>query len=479
MSKHIDKPLFKQISEESARLNLKSYLIGGFVRDLILERPSKDIDIVVLAENRADQKVGIELAKAVSKLGGKQRKISIYKTYGTAALQFDEWALEFVGARKESYASHSRNPEVKAGSLIDDQRRRDFSINALSISLNQEDFGEVHDPFDGLLDMEQKIIRTPLEPKLTFSDDPLRMLRAIRFSGQLDFTIEENTLQGIKENASRISIVAPERIADEFNKMLLCKLPSVPLALMETCGLMKEIFPEITALKGVEEVEGKRHKDNFYHTLQVVDNISENTDNLWLRWTALLHDIGKPVTKRFDEKIGWTFHSHEFVGSKLVPKIFQRLRLPMNDKMKYVKKLVMLSSRPVVLSQDSVTDSAMRRLLMDAQEDIEDLMTLCEADITTKNKKKQERYLKNFELVRLKLKEVEERDKIRNWQPPVSGEEIMSAFDIQPSKAIGDIKSSIKEAILNGDLENNKEEAWKFMVKLGTEMGLKLKKTKA
>lgn len=478
LANKIDHKLFHQIGEEAKKLNLDAYLIGGYVRDLLLERQSKDVDIVVVNQGQDDQKAGINLAKAVSKLGGKERKLSIYKNFGTAALSFGDWHLEFVGARKESYRSHSRNPDVQAGSLIDDQKRRDFTINALSIGLNESDFGNLHDPFDGISDLKNGIVKTPLEPEQTFSDDPLRMLRAIRFSGQLKFMIHNHTLKGIREQAKRIKIIAPERIAEELNKMLLCETPSKPLALLEKCGIMELILPEITALKGVEEVEGKRHKDNFYHTLQVVDNISQNTENLWLRWTAFLHDIGKPVTKKFDEKVGWTFHGHEFVGSKMVPKIFKRLHMPLNDKMKYVKKLVMLSSRPVVLSQDFVTDSAVRRLLFDAQEDIDDLMTLCEADITTKNQKKMQRYLKNFELVRKKLKEVEERDKIRNWQPPISGEEIMKAFDIEPSKAIGDIKNSIKEAILNGEVPNDKERAWDYMLKLGEEMGLKVKLSK-
>ncbi len=478
LAEKIDHKLFHQIGEEAKKLKLDAYLIGGYVRDLLLDRQSKDVDIVVVNQGQDDQKAGIKLAKAVAKLGGKERKLSIYKNFGTAALSFGDWHLEFVGARKESYRSHSRNPEVQAGSLLDDQKRRDFTINALSLGLNERDFGNLHDPFDGISDLKKGIIRTPLEPEQTFSDDPLRMLRAIRFSGQLGFMIQEHTLQGIKEQAKRIKIIAPERIAEELNKMLLCKTPSKPLTLLEKCGIMELILPEITALKGVEEVEGKRHKDNFYHTLQVVDNISQNTDNLWLRWTAFLHDVGKPVTKRFDEKVGWTFHGHEFVGSKMVPRIFKRLHMPLNEKMKYVKKLVMLSSRPVVLSQDFVTDSAVRRLLFDAQEDIDDLMTLCEADITTKNQKKMQRYLKNFEHVRKKLKEVEKRDKIRNWQPPISGEEIMKAFDIQPSKEIGDIKNSIKEAILNGEVPNDKEKAWAYMLKLGEEMGLKVKLSK-
>lgn len=469
---NIDSDIFHKIGEEAGKRGLRAYLIGGYVRDLILDRPSKDVDIVVVRETEDDQSAGIELAKAIANLDSKKRKLSIYKNFGTAALSFDEWHLEFVGARKESYRSHSRNPEVQAGSLIDDQRRRDFTINALSIGLNEDDFGNLHDPFDGLADLEAKIIKTPLEPEQTFSDDPLRMLRAIRFSGQLGFKISEHTLQGIKEQSHRVKIVAPERVAEEVNKMLLCNKPSVPLALLEECGIMNLILPEITALKGVEEVEGKSHKDNFFHTLQVVDNISRNTQNLWLRWTAFLHDIGKPVTKRFDEKVGWTFHAHEFVGSKMVPKIFKRLHLPLNEKMKFVRKLVMLSSRPVVLSQEDVTDSAVRRLLFDAQDDIDGLMTLCEADITTKNKTKMDRYLKNFRLVRSKLKEVEERDRIRNWQPPISGEEIMQAFGIKPSKAIGDIKNSIKEAILNGEVPNDKAKAWDFMIKKGEEMGL-------
>lgn len=472
LSDKINIPLFKEIGEEAHKRNLKAYLIGGFVRDLLLNRDSKDVDIVVVNHQENHQHAGIELAKALASKKARNEHVNIFKTYGTAALSLEDWHLEFVGARKESYSRDSRNPEVKAGSLMDDQKRRDFSINALSIALNPEEFGDLFDPFNGIADLEKKRIVTPLEPEKTFADDPLRMLRAIRFSGQLNFEIDPATLKGIKEQAKRIKIVAPERIADEFNKMLLCDKPSKPLALLESCGIMPIILPEITALKGVEEVEGKRHKDNFFHTLQVVDNISENTSNLWLRWTALLHDIGKPVTKRFDEQHGWTFHGHEFVGSKMVPTIFKRLHLPLNEKMKYVKKLVMLSSRPVVLSQDFVTDSAVRRLLFDAQEDIDDLMTLCEADITTKNKEKLHRYLKNFELVRNKLKEVEERDKIRDWQPPVSGEEIMEAFDIKPSKVIGDIKNTIKEAILNGDLPNDKEQAYAYMLKLGKELGL-------
>ncbi len=457
--------IFSYISEASQELNLECYVIGGFVRDYILRRKSaKDIDIVVVGS-------GIDLAKKVAFLLPNKPKVQIFKTYGTAMLRFKDIEVEFVGARKESYTKESRNPKVSSGSLIDDQNRRDFTINALTISLNSDNYGELLDPFDGIQALKNKIIKTPLNPDITYSDDPLRMMRAIRFSSQLNFTIEEKSLLAITKNSERFKIITKERIVDELNKILLSAQPSIGLKLLYQTKLLPYILPELSALHGVEQVKGQKHKDNFYHTLQVVDNISRNTNNLWLRWAALLHDIGKATTKKFDKNIGWTFHGHEYVGSKMVKKIFIRLKMPLNEKLKYVQKIVMMSSRPVILAEN-VTDSAVRRLIFDAGEDIEDLMIHCEADITTKNVTKEKQYLNNFKIVRQKIKEVEERDRVRNFQPPVSGELIMKTFDLNPCREIGLIKESIKEAILDGKIANDYDEAYQFMLDKAEALGL-------
>ena len=462
----IDQPIFKILGDIADELGLEAYVIGGFVRDYFLQRKTaKDIDIVVIGS-------GISLAKEVAKRLKGSPEISIFKNYGTAMVKHQDLELEFVGARKESYQKHSRNPSIENGSLEDDQNRRDFTINALAIGINKNNFGELLDPFDGLADLKRKVIRTPLEPSLTFSDDPLRMLRAIRFAAQLDFEIALDSLQAIGQNNNRIRIVSKERIVVEINKILQSEKPSKGLALLHKTQLLQEIFPELKALQGIEEIEGQKHKDNFWHTLEVVDNIAKTTDNLWLRWAALLHDIGKAPTKKFHKKIGWTFHGHEFVGSKMVYRLFKRLKMPLNDKMKYVQKMVLLSSRPIVLSEEFVTDAAVRRLVFDAGNDVDDLMTLCEADITTKNPKKQKRYLNNFKLVRKKIKEVEERDRIRNFQPPITGEIIMKTFNVKPSKEIGIIKEVIKEAILEGEIPNEYEAAFHLMLKKGKELGL-------
>ncbi len=465
--KAIQHPIFKLIGESSEELNMGSYVIGGFVRDYFLKRGiPKDIDIVAVGS-------GIELAKKVaSKLKGNPQ-VSIFKNFGTAMVKYQDLELEFVGARKESYHRDSRKPIVEDGTLEDDQNRRDFTINAMAIALGRKTFGQLLDPFSGISDLEKKCIKTPLEPGITYSDDPLRMMRAIRFATQLNFTIELNSLQAITEHKDRIKIISKERIVDELHKILMSEKPSIGFKLLHQTGLLPIILPELTALQGIEEIEGQRHKDNFWHTLEVVDNISENTDNLWLRWAALLHDIGKAPTKRFHKKIGWTFHAHEFVGSKMVYKLFKRLRLPLNDKMKFVQKMVMMSSRPIILSEEHVTDSAVRRLVFDAGEYVEDLMTLCEADITTKNPRKQRKYKNNFQTVRQKIIEVEERDHVRNFQPPVSGEEIMQVFNLKPSKEIGIIKDAIKEAILEGEIPNEYEAAYQFMLEKGKQMNLK------
>ncbi|MGO3707628.1 CCA tRNA nucleotidyltransferase, partial [Mesonia hippocampi] len=423
--------IFDYITQAADNLSVDTYAIGGFVRDYFLNRGNaKDIDIVAVGS-------GIELAQEVARLLPNHPKVQVFKTYGTAMLRAFDIEVEFVGARKESYTENSRNPEVIQGSLEDDQNRRDFTINALALQLNKENFGKLLDPFKGLSDLDKQIIRTPLNPDITYSDDPLRMLRAIRFATQLGFTIEEKSLSAITKNHERIKIISKERIVEELNKILLATKPSLGFALLRKTKLLPLILPELSALQGIEEVEGQRHKDNFWHTLEVVDNIAQNTDNLWLRWAALLHDIGKAPTKRFDKQIGWTFHGHEFVGNKMVYRLFKRMRMPLNEKMKFVQKMVLMSSRPIVIAKDFVTDSAVRRLIFDAGDYIEDLMTLCEADITTKNPKRYEKYHKNFQIVRQKIKEVEERDHIRNFQPPVSGEEIMQVFNIKPSREIG------------------------------------------
>ena len=461
----ISQEIFSIISQASKKLDIKSYVIGGFVRDYFLKRgTAKDIDIVAVGS-------GIDLANQVSKLLPNKPKVQVFKTYGTAMLRFKDIEIEFVGARKESYVEESRNPEVSEGTLEDDQNRRDFTINALALSLNEENFGELVDPFEGMKDLQNQVIKTPLNPDITYSDDPLRMMRAIRFATQLGFEIEENSLAAITKNAKRLEIITRERIVDELHKILASKKPSIGFLLLEKTNLLPQILPQLIALKGVEEVEGQKHKDNFYHTLEVVDNIALNTNDVWLRWAALLHDIGKAPTKKFSKKVGWTFHGHEFVGSKMVYKLFARLKMPLNTKMKFVQKMVLLSSRPIVLAS-KVTDSAVRRLIFDAGEDIHSLMTLCEADITTKNPSKFKKYHQNFELVRTKIKEVEERDHIRNFQPPISGEEIMSAFNLQPCREIGIIKEAIKEAILEGEIPNEHEASYQFMILKGMSLGL-------
>ena len=464
--KHFKHPVFEIISEEADHLHFETYAIGGYVRDLFLRRKSKDIDIVCVGS-------GIQLAEAVAKKLGRKAKLSVFRNFGTAQIKWKDLEVEFVGARKESYNRDSRNPIVENGTLDDDLNRRDFSINAIAICLNKERFGELIDPFNGLDDLDDLIIRTPSDPDITFSDDPLRMMRAVRFASQLGFFIIPETFEAIERNKERIRIISQERITEELNKILLSPRPSVGLDLLEKTGLLQIVLPEVTDLKGIETKEGIGHKDNFSHSLMVLDNVSRNSDNLWLRWAALLHDIGKPKSKRFDPKIGWTFHAHEFVGVKMIKPIFLRLKLPLSDKLKYVEKLVLLHMRPIVLADDEVTDSAVRRLLFEAGDDIDDLMLLCEADITSKNPEKVKRFLRNFQLVRQKLKELEEKDRIRNFQPPIDGLQIMEMFNLPPGREVGELKSAIKDAILDGIIPNEYDAAYQYLMKIATEQNLK------
>ncbi|SDG71078.1 CCA tRNA nucleotidyltransferase [Mucilaginibacter sp. P25] len=465
MQQHLRHPVFSVISRLAGEQNVQAYAIGGFVRDIFLNRPSKDIDIVIIGN-------GIAFAEVVANT--LRVKLAVYKNFGTASLKYRDLEIEFVGARKESYRRDSRKPIVENGTLEDDQKRRDFTINALAISLHPDTFGELLDPFNGIADLQNKLIRTPLNPNETFSDDPLRMMRAIRFATQLNFRIDDIAVEAIKTTADRISIISQERITDELNKIILSPVPSIGFNYLFDTGLLHKIFPQMVALYGVDYVDGKGHKDNFYHTLQVLDNICETTDDLWLRWAAILHDIAKPATKRFEPSHGWTFHGHEDRGARMVPKIFTQLKLPLNEKMKQVQKLVQLHLRPIVLSQSIVTDSAVRRLLFEAGDDIEALMLLCKADITTKNEYKVKKYRNNFELVQQKLRDVEERDSIRNWQPPVTGNDIMTIFGIKEGREVGIIKNQIREAILEGEIPNNREAALTFTISKGIEIGLKV-----
>jgi len=457
--------LFQKIAAAAAELQMPCYVIGGFVRDKIINRPTKDMDIVCLGD-------GIALAHGVAQQFNPKPHVSFFKNFGTAQIKVAQIDIEFVGARKESYSYDSRKPVVETGTLEDDQNRRDFTINALAISLNKSSYGELVDPFNGMSDIENKILKTPLDPNITFIDDPLRMMRAIRFAAQLNYTIEEKTFAAVKENAQRIKIVSGERIADELNKILLCKKPSVGFDLLYQSGLLKIIFPQMVELAGAEYIDGKGHKDNFYHTLQVVDNIAEQTDDLWLRWAAVLHDIAKPATKKFEPGHGWTFHGHEALGGRMVPKIFTQLKLPLNEKMKFVRKMVEMHLRPIGLTKENITDSAIRRLLFDAGEDFDALMTLCNADITSKNKQKVKRFLENFEMVRKRCAEVEASDQLRNWQPPITGEMIMERYNLPPGRIIGDLKNAIREAILDGHIPNNFDAALDYMNKKATELGL-------
>lgn len=465
LKQHLSHPVFKIISKIATQHNVDAFVIGGFVRDIFLNRLSKDVDIVVLGN-------GPDFATEVGKALGVQ--VTVFKNFGTAMLKYKDLEVEFVGARKESYRAESRKPIVEDGTLGDDQKRRDFTINAMALKLSEESFGELLDPFNGIQHLEKKTIITPLDPEETFSDDPLRMMRAIRFATQLDFVICKDAIEAIEKNKERISIVSKERVTDELNKIISSPVPSIGFKYLFDTGLLKLIFPEMYNLYGVEYINGKGHKDNFYHTLQVLDNVAETSDDLWLRWAAILHDIAKPATKRFEKNHGWTFHGHEDKGARMVPKIFNSLKLPLNEKMKFVQKMVLLHLRPIVLAKEIVTDSAVRRLLFEAGEDIEALMQLCNADVTTKNEYKVKKYRNNFELVKQKLKDVEEKDQVRNWQPPISGQDIMESFDIKAGKEVGIIKNQIREAILDGEIQNNREEALKLMAKLGADLGLKL-----